>query len=160
MEDFLTLLGHEGLAGRLKRLSDELLYSTRDYYKSVGLDIGPNWHLVFLLFEKKEELTITDISEALNMSHPAIVKIVNTMKEKGYLQNKKDENDARKQNLTLTEKAKSKLPEFKKHWEAGILTMQQLVSDSPNFLEELSHIEAKFKERNYKERTLENFKAG
>ncbi len=159
MEDFLTALGHEGLAGRLKRLSDELLYSTREYYKSVGLDIEPNWHLVFLLFEKQEELTISEISEALKMSHPAIVKIVNRMKERGYLITEQDQYDGRKQILTLSQKSKMSLPEFRKHWDAGIITMQQLVESSPHFLEELGQLEAKFKASTYKERTTKNFKA-
>lgn len=158
MEDFLSAITHEGLAGRLKRLSDELLYSTRAYYKSTGLDIEPNWHLVFLLLEKQEQMTITEISQELKMSHPGMVKIVNGMKKKGYLLSQSDENDSRKQLLSLSEKAKNLFPEFRRHWDAGIMTMQQLVEDSPHFLDELRNLELRFAESNYQQRTSENLK--
>lgn len=156
MEDFLSAITHEGLAGRLKRLSDELLYSTRDYYKSIGLDIEPNWHLVFLLLERREKATVSEISQELKMSHPGIVKIANGMKKKGYLLSEADESDSRKHLLSLSDHAKAKLPEFRRHWDAGIKTMQQLVEHSPHFLEELRQLEIKFAEADYRQRTTKN----
>ena len=57
--DFLSEIRYAGLTSRLKRLSDLLLYSTKNFYKSVEIDIEPNWHLVFLLLKA---LNITDIS--------------------------------------------------------------------------------------------------
>lgn len=156
MDDFLNELTYEGLAGRLKRLSDDLLYSTRDYYKTIGLDIEPNWHLIFLLLEKKQQATVTDLSQELKMSHPGIVKIVSAMKKKGYLLNTTDERDSRKQLLSLSDRAKAMLPEFRRHWDAGIMTMRQLVENSPHFLEEFRQLELKHAEGNYKQRTTSN----
>lgn len=104
--DFLQQIGFAGLNSRIKRLSDELLYSTRDYYKNAGFDIEPNWHLIFLLLEKHKSLTNTEISQELRMSHPACVKIINKMKKKDYIDTKTDKNDSRKQLLELSDKAK------------------------------------------------------
>jgi len=155
--DFLEEIGFAGLNSRIKRLSDDLLYSTRDYYKNAGLDIEPNWHLVFLLLEKHATLTITDISQELRMSHPACVKIVNKMKKRGYLDTIVDKNDSRRQLLLLSKKATSMLPEFRKHWEACIQTSKDLIEKSPNFMKELSEFESLVAEKNYMDRTLENF---
>ncbi|WP_291726081.1 MarR family winged helix-turn-helix transcriptional regulator [Bernardetia sp.] len=155
--DFLQQIGFAGLNSRIKRLSDELLYSTKDYYKNAGLDIEPNWHLIFLLLEKHKSLTITEISQELRMSHPACVKIINKMKKKGYIDTKKDENDSRKQLLELSDKAKNKLPEFHKHWDACIKTTEELIEQSPNFMQELTEFENLVADKNYMERTLKNF---
>lgn len=154
--DFLQQIGHAGLNSRIKRLSDELLYSTRDYYKAVGLEIEPNWHLIFLLLEKQNSLTITEISEELRMSHPACVKIINKMKKKGYINTKTDKKDSRKQLLKLSEKSKNQLPNFHKHWNACIKTTKELTENSPHFIQELTEFENLVAAKNYKERTLNN----
>ncbi|MEL4306945.1 MarR family winged helix-turn-helix transcriptional regulator [Joostella sp. CR20] len=155
--DFLSEIGLAGLNSRIKRLSDELLYSTREYYKTVGLDIEPNWHLIFLLLEKHQSMTITDISQELRMSHPACVKIVNKMKKKGYIDSTTDPEDSRKQLLELSEKSKEKLPDFHKHWDACIKTTQNFLDKSPRFIEELNTLETLVAEKSYMERTLEHF---
>lgn len=155
--DFLQQIVFAGLNSRIKRLSDDLLYSTRDYYKSVGLDIEPNWHLIFLLMEEHESLTITEISQELRMSHPACVKIVKKMKKRGYIDTRTDQNDSRKQLLELTDKAKNKLPVFHKHWDAGIKTTEELIEKSPHFMQELTEIENLLADKNYMERTLKHF---
>lgn len=155
--DFLREIGFAGLNSRIKRLSDELLYSTRDYYKNAGLDIEPNWHLIFLLLEKHSSLTITEISQELKMSHPACVKIINQMKKKGYIDTMPDARDSRKQLLELSEKSKTQLPTFHKHWDACIKTTEELIANSPNFMQELTELEDLVTMENYKERTIKNF---
>lgn len=154
--DYLEKIGLAGLNSRIKRLSDELLYSTRDYYKKVGLDIEPNWHLIFLLLEEHGSLTVTEISQELRMSHPACVKIINKMKKKNYITSKTDKNDSRKQLLELSDKAKARLPEFIKHWDAGTKTTEQLIKRSPHFIQELTEIEKMVSDKNYMQRTLKN----
>ncbi|OUL60122.1 MULTISPECIES: MarR family winged helix-turn-helix transcriptional regulator [unclassified Flavobacterium] len=156
--DFLIELQLVGLTSRLKRLTDNILYSTKDFYKAVGVDIEPNWHLIFLLLKKHEELTVTEISERLQMSHPAIVKIIRNMKAKGYIETKTDTTDSRKQLLYLTEKAKLALPQLEKCWEACILTMNELLDGNELFLKNLELIEEKIGKKSYKERTLNNLK--
>jgi len=156
MNDFLSEIEFAGLNSRIKRLSDEILYSTRDYYKTMGLDIEPNWHLIFLLLEKYESMTITDISQELRMSHPACVKIINKMKKKGYVNSRTDDNDLRKQLLELSEKSLEQLPVFREHWNAGAKTTKDLMENSPHFIEELKEIELRISEKSYKERTLKH----
>lgn len=158
MNDFLTEIKFAGLTSRLKRLSDDILYSTRDYYKTVGLDIEPNWHLIFLLLEKNKSLTISEISQELRMSHPACVKIINKMKKKDYVLTKTDSIDTRKQLLELSGKSKKQLPIFHKHWDACIKTTQELIQDSPNFMDELRELERNLNQKSYKDRTLYNLK--
>lgn len=156
MKDFLAELELTGFTSRIKRLSDDILYSTRDYYKSQDLDIEPNWHLIFLLLEQKA-MTLTEISEELRLSHPACVKIINKMKKMGYIQSEPDKTDSRKQILELTEKSLEMLPEFHKHWNAGIETIHEITADCAEILEQLQKIEEKLSQGSYKIRTLRNY---
>lgn len=155
--DFLMEIGVSGLTSRLKRLSDSLLYSTRDFYNSEGLEIEPNWHMIFLLFQKNDTLTITEISEALQLSHPGIVKLINKMKKKGYITSITDAEDSRKQQLQLSEKALKELPKLETYWKAGIQTIDELLEDNPEFMALLEKLEQKVAESNFKERTLNNY---
>lgn len=155
--DYLKQIGLAGLNSRIKRLSDDLLYSTRKYYKQQGLDIEPNWHLVFLLLEERNSITISDLSQELRMSHPACVKIINKMKKLGYLKTQVDQEDSRKQLLFLSEKSLKQMNEFHKHWEAGIKTTEEMIRNSPNFLKDLSEIEKLIEKSDYLTRTTNNY---
>lgn len=157
--DFLLELGHAGLSSRLKRLSDALLYSTKDFYKAVDADIEPNWHLVFLLLKKYDALSLTDISDRLQLSHPAIIKIVKNMKANGYVDAQTDRVDSRKQIITLTKKAHDALPTLEAYWAACITTMTELLEDTPEFMAALGKVEEKVRQSSYKDRTLKNLNA-
>jgi len=83
--DFLKELGYLGIIARLKRVSDSIFYSIREVYKLENMDIEPNWHLVFLILKKHKTRTMTEIAESFHLSQPAIVKIINKMRNKGYI---------------------------------------------------------------------------
>lgn len=158
MEDFLTEIAYVGFTSRLKRLSDNLLYSTKDLYKSEGLDIEPNWNLIFRLLQENKQMTITEMADTLQFSHPAVIKIIKKMKKVGYIATKEDQHDKRKQLLQLTPKALENIEVFETYWESGRQVIQDLLEDSPHFLEELLKIEEKINKSDYKERTLKKLK--
>ncbi|MFY0714423.1 MarR family transcriptional regulator [Seonamhaeicola sp. NFXS20] len=154
MKDFLIALEYEGITSRLKRLSDTLLYSTKDLYKSEGLDIDPNWNLIFRLLQEHNELTITEMADTLQFSHPAVIKIVKKMKKRGYIHSYADKDDKRKQVLSLTNKAHKHIKTFEAYWAAGTEVVEDLLADSPNLLDELTKIEEKVNQLDYKQRVL------
>lgn len=157
-QDFLLEIELAGLTSRIKRLSDNILYSTKEFYKEVQTDIEPNWHLLFLLLKKYKNLHIADIAEKLQLSHPAVIKIIKKMKEKGYVVAETNATDSRKQSISLSDKAYQSIPKFEQYWNACVQTMNELVEDNADFLNDLEKIEQKLKEKSYKERTLKNLK--
>jgi len=146
--DYLTL------TARLKRISDNLLYGAKDLYKTLNLEIEPNWHLIFLLFKEKQILTITEIAEKLKISQPGVIKIINKMKAKKYLKTEKDKKDSRIQLLKLTTKAKKEIPKLDKIWFASEKTIIDILDNNSAIFEQLDRIENAISESNYKERTL------
>ena len=148
--DFLKGLGYVGFTARIKRISDLLIYSAREHYNSINIGIEPNWHLIFLLLKEEEQLTVTEIANRLQFSHPAIIKIVKKMKEKGYLERFTDSKDSRKQCIRLSGKAIHELPKFEAEWQNIQLVIRGLVDD--DFLERLNQLDQKLKDKSFQER--------
>lgn len=155
-KDFFKEIEYFALTARLKRLSDNMLYSAKDLYKSLELDIAPNWHLVFLLFKKQETLTMTEIADAFQLSQAAVIKIINKMKANDYLVAIKDPVDNRKQQLRLSEKAQRELPKLEKVWQAGEQSIKDILQGNEQLLQQLSELEAAIAKQTYKERTLQH----
>ncbi len=154
--DFLKELGYLGLISRLKRLSDSILYSIRDLYKLENIDIEPNWHLVFLILKKHKTRTMSEIAESFHLSQPAIVKIINKMKKKGYIDIVKDTYDNRKRQLQLSQKAISELPRFEKIWHAGQESIKEILEANQAFLDLLENFEQQIEQKGFKERVLKH----
>ena len=152
--DFLKELGYLVLIARLKRLSDSMLYSIRDLYKLKSIDIEPNWHLVFLILKKHKTRTMTEIAESFQLSQPAIVKIIDKMKKKGYIDIINDTNDNRKRQLQLSKKAISELPFFEKIWNAGQESIREMLEENEEFLNLLEKMEQHLDNKSFKERVL------
>lgn len=152
-EDFLKELGTISFVTRLKRISDAMLHDGRRLYKKLGYDIEPNWFVIFKLLEKHEELTVTEIADRIGFAHPSVIAIVNKMLKAGYVAEKKSPLDSRKRILSLTAKAKDKMPEFEKVWDAGTAGVKRMLetTDAFAFLETL---ENKIGEQGFKTRTL------
>ena len=152
--DFVNELGYLGLAVRLKRLSEAMVHSGRQMYKELGLDIEPNWFLIFKLLKKYEQLSVTEMAAKLHFSHPSVITMVAKMEQAGYLNSAVDKTDSRRKHFKLSEKAMDKLPEFEKIWEAGISGTRKLFPEDSNFMDQLESLEIQDSEKDFKERTL------
>lgn len=153
--DFIKELTFKGFTARIKRLSDLLLYDARRIYETTNIGIEPNWHLIFLLLKKEKSLTVTEISQRLGLSHPAIIKIVKKMKQSGYIDHAVDEKDNRKQLLRLTTKGLEELPFLEEKWEIIQSTIKELVD--LEFLEKLGEVESRLSQKSLFERCSQKF---
>lgn len=148
--DFLQELEYTGFTARIKRLSDGLLYDAINVYKDMDKDIEPNWHLVFLLLKKKGEMSVTEMAKSLGFSHPALIKIVNKMKAKSYLEGILDPSDSRRTLLRLTKKSLEEIPHLEQNWELIQSVIQEFIDD--DFLNRLTEIENLLRDKSLLER--------
>lgn len=154
MKDFTQELGCLGFTMRLKRISDALMHDGKKMYKQLGLDIEPNWYVVFRLLKLEKELSVTEIADRIGLAHPSVITLTNKMIKGGYLISNQCEEDSRKRLLTLSDKAIAKLPEFEKIWAAGEAGVIEAVCGT-EIMSALSLIEERFGEKGFRERTLE-----
>jgi DNA-binding MarR family transcriptional regulator len=159
--DYLASLGALALTARLKRLTDRLMYDARSLYEELGLGIEPNWHLVFLLLEERDTMTVTEITAALGVAHPSVVAITTRMAERGYLKQQANPTDGRSKRLRLTAKGKAKLAAAKPIWEASRLGLEGLLAETGvDVLALVTALEIALDHRGYRERTLDAQTAG
>jgi MarR family transcriptional regulator, negative regulator of the multidrug operon emrRAB len=153
--DFLASLGALALTARLKRLTDRLTYDARALYDELDLAIEPSWHLIFLLLEAREPLTITEITAALGVAHPSVVATTTKMSERGYLKQQTNPDDGRSKRLRLSAKGRARLAEAKPIWEASRLGLEALVAETGvDALSFVASLERALDARGYRERTL------
>ncbi len=78
------------------------------------LDIDRNYFALILIESMEGEITQQELSFMLDTDKVSIVRVVDYLSEKGYVQRKRNTDDRRKHSLVLTDKAKMAIPEIKK----------------------------------------------
>jgi DNA-binding MarR family transcriptional regulator/RimJ/RimL family protein N-acetyltransferase len=149
----LIILFDLNLIDRIKRLSGYLNNQSRDLYAYEKYEIDPNWHLIFLLIKNKP-LTVTEIAARLQLSHPAIIKIIKKMKHLGYISSSSDINDSRKTILLLTSKSKKLLPQLELGWGKVAYIFKECSND--DFLKNILSLEENIKDKSLLKRYKSN----
>lgn len=152
--DFLRELGSVSATTRIKRISDALLHDGKRMYRQLGMDIEPNWYVVFKLIQRYGPRTITEIADAVGFSHPSVVSLVNKMIKAGYLAETRPADDTRKRVLSLTERAEKNLPEFEQVWNAATAGFKRMLADT-DLIYMLETLESRIEERGFCGRTLD-----
>lgn len=155
--DFIKDLGYKALDSRFKRISDRMAHDVRKLYKEFNIDIEPNWYLVFMLLQKKGEISIVTIADSLGYAHPSVVTIVKKMAEKDYLHIKKDQVDKRKQMISLSPKAIEMLPQLEQIWHSCEKAILELLSADLAILQYLDHIDAALKTTSFHQRFRQEY---
>jgi ribosomal protein S18 acetylase RimI-like enzyme len=102
--DLIRELGPLAFASRLKRISERLMKDVSRIYQEQEVDFQARWFPVLYLLGQKTSMSITEIAQALHMTHPAINQIASGMVENGLLSSSKDASDERRRMLALSDK--------------------------------------------------------
>jgi DNA-binding MarR family transcriptional regulator len=154
--DLISELGTLAFASRLKRLSDWGMQSTLDVYKFYDIDFEPRFFPLFYCLSQKGEVSIMELAENLNVSHPAVIQIAKDLEKKGLIISKKSAEDARKRNLKLSKKGKNLLPKLQKIWsEIRSMNDEIIQTREHNIMIALQEIEEIWAEKSYLERFKE-----
>jgi DNA-binding MarR family transcriptional regulator/N-acetylglutamate synthase-like GNAT family acetyltransferase len=100
--DFYDRTGKMALGSRLRRLSEQMTEQAAAIYDLYQVDLQPKWFPVFYSLSPVEEKSITDIAREIGHTHPSVSQIVREMATKGYVLEKKGENDGRKNFVLLS----------------------------------------------------------
>jgi len=150
--DFIKDLGYKALDSRFKRISDRMAHDVRKLYKEFNIDIEPNWYLVFMLLQKKGEISMVTIADSLGYAHPSVVALVKKMAEKDYLLIKKDQVDKRKQMISLSPKAIEMLPQLEQIWHSCESAILELLDNDLAILQYLDQIDTALKNTSFHQR--------
>lgn len=103
MDKFLELQ-ELGFGSRMKRLSDTLMRDVKRVYKSLYIDFDPYLFPIYKTISDRDSISVGEISEALQITQPAVTQFINTLLKKELIVISPDENDKRKKLISLSKK--------------------------------------------------------
>lgn len=104
--EFFKEAGKMALGSRLRLLTEKITEDAGQIYSLYGIDMQPKWFPVFYVLSKGEGKTITAIAKEIGHTHPSVSKITTEMAKAGYLLEKKDKTDGRRNVVQLSKKGK------------------------------------------------------
>jgi DNA-binding MarR family transcriptional regulator len=135
-------LGYLVLGSRLRRLSESFLAEINRAYQNEGIDFDASWFPVFYLLSKNESLSIKELSEQTEVSHPAASQLITNLKNKKLVTSATCADDGRRQLVQLTDSGRELLAQILPIWDAILLAMDEVVVDEPASREVLPSITA------------------
>ena len=152
--NFYQKLGPLVFGTRLKRLSDYFLTEVNKVYTDLGIPFEASWFGVFYLLKQNESLSIIDIAETLEISHSAVSQLVKNLENKGLLEVKNSDDDARKKQIKLTTQGSILLEKIVPVWDSLTHAMSELLEDEQckEALSSILAIENAFQKQSLSER--------
>lgn len=154
-ENYYQKLGALVLGSRLRKLSERLLNEVGNIYRNRNIDFEPGWFHIMYLLNENERLSVTQISDILQVSHPSVIQSIGVLESKGIIDISKDKKDKRKRMIELSESGKSLLIEILPMWNRIDEMMNAFLAEgefSRNILKAADEIELQLDQKNLSER--------
>lgn len=155
VENYYQKLGALVLGSRLRKLSERLLNEVGNIYRNRNIDFEPGWFHIMYLLNENERLSVTQISDILQVSHPSVIQSIGVLESKGIIDISKDKKDKRKRMIELSESGKSLLIEILPMWNRIDEMMNAFLAEgefSRNILKAADEIEILLDQKNLSER--------
>lgn len=149
--NYYQSLGYLVLGSRLKRLSELFLSEINKSYRAEGIVFETTWFPVFHLLSQHHSLSIQELCEHIEVSHPAASQLITNLKSKDLVIATTSPDDARKQLIQLSPKGKALLVQIIPVWDAIRETMEEVAgggAESEDLLDKLTKLETAFKSTN------------
>ncbi|QHS55765.1 winged helix-turn-helix transcriptional regulator [Mucilaginibacter sp. 14171R-50] len=144
-------LGYLVLGSRLRRMSETFLGEINRIYQNEGIEFDASWFPVFYLLSKNDSLSIKELSEQTEVSHPAASQLITNLKNRKLVETTVCADDGRRQLVQFTDKGRSLLKQILPIWDAIGTSMQELADGdaiSAQILPAISALEDTFRKFN------------
>ncbi|MGH7693440.1 MAG: S41 family peptidase [Gemmatimonadaceae bacterium] len=128
--DYVRQLGALVLDHRFRRLTESFLRAGEECYATLDLSFRARWASTYLLLEESGPLGITEIADALKLTHPAVIAITDEMRDAGILSSARDREDARRRAVALTTKGRNLSKKLHELWAAMAQTQRRRFADA------------------------------
>ena len=128
--DYVRHLGALVLDHRFRRLTEHFLRVGEECYRALDLSFRARWASTYLLLEESGPLGITEIADALKLTHPAVIAITDEMRDAGILSSARDREDARRRAVALTPKGRNLSKKLHELWSAMAQTQRRRFADA------------------------------
>ena len=145
------------LGTRFKRMSDRFLSEISKIYSKQHIRFETAWFPVLFLLDRKGSMSLTEISNELEVSHSAVSQMINQLQIKRIVDIQPDNSDARIKRIFLTVKGKKLIEQVHPVWNALGKSLHRILPQSMDqgaFLDLLSYIEKQLNDSLLSETTL------
>ena len=157
--DQITRLGELALATRLKRLGDRLQRDVSQVYRSLDFDFEARWFPLLRALADRSPQAVTELAQALGMTHPAVRQIAGPLLRRGLLREQTGSRDARRHLLALTPRGQLLAAQLAPVWrEIQLANAEWLAEAGVDLLATLERLESSLDERSMEERVCERLK--
>ncbi len=141
---------------RLRLLSEHLTEQSAQIYNDYNNNMKPKWFPVFFILCEKSPLGITEIAQQIGQSHPSVSIVVKELLKEGLVFETKDEKDARKNLIDVTEKGRLLHEELKQTYDDVATVIEMLSNKTTNKLwQALDEFEYLLDQKSMKNRVAE-----
>ena len=135
-------LGYLVLGSRLRRMSETFLSEINRIYQNEGIEFDASWFPVFYLLSKNNSLSIKELSEQTEVSHPAASQLITNLKNRKLVESTVSADDGRRQMVQFTDKGRELLKQILPVWDAISAAMNELEASDSKIEEILPAISA------------------
>lgn len=140
--DFYQSLGYLIVGSRMRRLSEYLLAEINKVYQEEQLDFDASWFPLFYVLSEKQELSIRELADRIQVSHSAVSQLVSNLKKRGLVQSSPAEGDARKQLIRFSPQGAQLLEKIRPVWQGLTSVMEEMACKNTEIAGLLSSITA------------------
>lgn len=105
--NFFNDAGQKAIGSRVRLLAEKITVDASQIYRLYDIRMAPKWFPVFYILSQRDAMDVTTIAKEIGHSHPSVSKIVREMAKAGYLLEKKDKSDGRRNVVQLSAKGKT-----------------------------------------------------
>lgn len=128
--EIIEQMGTLILGTRLKRISQRFQQDINKIYKRHNVEFEISWFPIFYLINQNGSTTISELSQKLSVTHPAVIQVVTILATKGLIKTTPDKGDLRIKNITLTNSGQKLLETVKPIWNNISKSMDNLLNES------------------------------
>jgi DNA-binding MarR family transcriptional regulator/GNAT superfamily N-acetyltransferase len=99
--DFFEHTGKKAIGSRLRLLADVITSDAAEIYRLYNIDMAPKWFPIFYVLAEEGPQSVTDIARQIGYSHVAVSKVVREMVKAGYVSERPDSEDGRRNVIRL-----------------------------------------------------------
>lgn len=144
---------------RLRLLTDRIHQDGGRVYKYLNIDFEPRWFALFYLLNEYSPIGVTEASQMLGYTQPAITQTANILVKKNLVKILKEKTDTRRRLLSLTDKGKELIEKLKPVWKAFEAATAELFKDTGfDVIMVISRLERELEKKDLYTRVTEKIK--
>ena len=144
------------LGSRFRKVGDALYQEAVNIFAEVEVDFKPKWFSVFYSILLKQQASVTELSQYIGISHPAVSQIIKELKKAGLVTSITDKKDERRKAIALSEQGETIAAKLRPVWEAvEKITNEMIIATGYDMIAVMDKFEEQLDQKSLHERVME-----